>query len=634
MEHNLIPAGKRHGPHQWEVADQAARLALSVSSGGVGQTCWQKSDNTIWIWTAANAWAQIGGSGLPQQVSFSTTIPLDGLKIMPRTQISSAVSLTVGAKVVGGQCRTPFLGDGVNVPTISGSEEWEYSRGFNNSAGALSVLDMWSDDGVYAYHSWSRPVGSGAGDTVAPNVVSASINGATVTVVWSESLSNTPSASAFSFVGAGGVTQTASVSSQSGGTTTLTLATPAANGNTVTMNISAGAASDAAGNSSAAVTARAVVNNTPAADTDPPVLTAASVNGGTLTLTYNEALNTALPGTSAFSVLGAGGVTQTPSAVEIAGAVVTLTLATPAVVGNSVTVNYTVPGVNPIRDINGNVAVALSGQAVTNSTGANDYQNWLDALVAAGGDASSTEKSAVQTFINTAINGPTPFWTNILRANVFVNDTNGSLVPFKKQNSSSNDTSPAATTANAGGRSNVSGTGYVNTQTACPAIGGLSVYLRDAQTSSPIVAKILMGARNTDNSQVFRLLCNADNTAGRFAGSIGGINSNQPSAATPDGQARTLPGHYHAHRNTQTSLTTYRNGSVYVPEFTTDLGAAAISEPIYVHAQNSAGTATGFTQANTSIGFYAILTGAMTSQQIAAYHAAVLAMMTTMGRNL
>lgn len=65
MEHNVIPTGKRHGPHQWEVADQAARLALTTITGNIGQTCWQKSDNTVWVCTAANTWAQLGGGAAP-----------------------------------------------------------------------------------------------------------------------------------------------------------------------------------------------------------------------------------------------------------------------------------------------------------------------------------------------------------------------------------------------------------------------------------------------------------------------------------------------------------------------------------------------------------------------------------------
>jgi uncharacterized repeat protein (TIGR02059 family) len=458
----------------------------------------------------AGSWAQVlviggggggGGSGLPTQVSYSTVVPLDGDKVMPRTQIAAAVALTIGSKAPGGQCRLSFISDGANTPTMAGAEEWASSFGFDNSGpGLINVLEVWTDDGANVGYAWSQPatqiasdttaptistvtvngatmvvtyneplvatpsasaftvrnaggaatqtpsavsssgaavtltlatpavngntvtldvsagaVSDAAGnaslavtsravtnntapvDTTAPTISSATVNGSTLTVVWSESLSGTPSASAFSVIGAGGVTQTPATSSQSGATTTLTLTTPAVNGNTVTMNVSAGAASDASGNQSAAVTARAVTNSTPASDTTAPTLSAAAVNGATLTLTYNEALNTTAPATSAYSVVGAGGVTQTPTAVSIVGTVVTLTLGTPAVAGNTVTASYTVPGSNPIRDVAGNSAAALSAQAVTNNTAPGAFFSSLTNMVDEGG-GSFAATSAGTTF--------------------------------------------------------------------------------------------------------------------------------------------------------------------------------------------------------------------------------------------
>ena len=60
IEHKTIPAANRHGPHAWEVADQTARLALTTLTADIGKTCWQKSDNTVWICTVANTWAGTG----------------------------------------------------------------------------------------------------------------------------------------------------------------------------------------------------------------------------------------------------------------------------------------------------------------------------------------------------------------------------------------------------------------------------------------------------------------------------------------------------------------------------------------------------------------------------------------------
>ena len=99
-----------------------------------------------------------------------------------------------------------------------------------------------------------------------------------------------------------------------------------------------------------------------------PALVSAAVNGTSLVLTYDEALASPGPAASAFSVAGATPTAQTPSAAVVAGATVTLTLPTTAAYGQTITVSYTVPGTNPIRDAAGNSSSALTAQAVTNST--------------------------------------------------------------------------------------------------------------------------------------------------------------------------------------------------------------------------------------------------------------------------
>ena len=99
-----------------------------------------------------------------------------------------------------------------------------------------------------------------------------------------------------------------------------------------------------------------------------PALVSAAVDGSSLVLTYDEALATPAPAASAFSVAGATASAQTPSAAVVAGATVTLTLPTAAAYGQTITVSYTVPGTNPIRDAAGNASAAIASQAVANST--------------------------------------------------------------------------------------------------------------------------------------------------------------------------------------------------------------------------------------------------------------------------
>ena len=95
---------------------------------------------------------------------------------------------------------------------------------------------------------------------------------------------------------------------------------------------------------------------TPAADTTAPVLQTATVNGTTLVLTYNEALDTgSVPAATDYTV-SVGGTTVTlarASPVAVSGMTVTLTLAAAVVSTDVVTVTYAVPTTNPVKDLAG-----------------------------------------------------------------------------------------------------------------------------------------------------------------------------------------------------------------------------------------------------------------------------------------
>ena len=109
------------------------------------------------------------------------------------------------------------------------------------------------------------------------------------------------------------------------------------------------------------------------ADNTAPELVAAP-DGATvftdeLTLTYDEALDEgSVPDKGQFKVSLDGGTAQAVSAVAVDGSEVTLTLATPALLGETVTLTYTVPAANPLRDRFGNLAGALTNHPVTNET--------------------------------------------------------------------------------------------------------------------------------------------------------------------------------------------------------------------------------------------------------------------------
>lgn len=65
IQHRDIAAGEVHAPHNWKVANAAARSALTVAAGDVGKYCWQLDDNTEWMLTnhSPMTWLQRGAQG-------------------------------------------------------------------------------------------------------------------------------------------------------------------------------------------------------------------------------------------------------------------------------------------------------------------------------------------------------------------------------------------------------------------------------------------------------------------------------------------------------------------------------------------------------------------------------------------
>ena len=109
-------------------------------------------------------------------------------------------------------------------------------------------------------------------------------------------------------------------------------------------------------------------------DSITPTLVSAEVNGNTLTLTLNEALNpNATLNPSLFTVL-AEGEGQTINSIAINGDQVILTLAGPVTDGQQVSIDYTPPSASSdlnsdrIEDSAGNDASTISGFSVTNTT--------------------------------------------------------------------------------------------------------------------------------------------------------------------------------------------------------------------------------------------------------------------------
>ena len=105
-----------------------------------------------------------------------------------------------------------------------------------------------------------------------------------------------------------------------------------------------------------------------AADTAPALLRAQMTAGGFLLL-FDEAFTGPLPDKSAFTVKvtrNSNTVTNTVSAVVEAPQILTLTLTDPVSPGETLTISYTKPGTNPLKDAANNEVASFTDQAVTN----------------------------------------------------------------------------------------------------------------------------------------------------------------------------------------------------------------------------------------------------------------------------
>ena len=134
----------------------------------------------------------------------------------------------------------------------------------------------------------------------------------------------------------------------------------------ITVELAADAVKDVPGNGIAEVlgTAVSLVDNTA-----PAFVSAGTNDTDEVVLTYSEALNTTQPATSAFTV-EVGGNNRGVDTVAISGSAVTLTLASAFRPGDTLTVAYSKPGTNPIKDAADNEAASLPETTVTNNLAA------------------------------------------------------------------------------------------------------------------------------------------------------------------------------------------------------------------------------------------------------------------------
>ncbi|TFH34910.1 MAG: T9SS type A sorting domain-containing protein, partial [Bacteroidia bacterium] len=188
-------------------------------------------------------------------------------------------------------------------------------------------------------------------------------------MTYSLSLANiVPATSAFT-VKVNSVTRSISSVAVLGTKVYLTLASPVVSGDVVTVAYtkpSSNPLQTSSGGQAASFTAQNVTNNVTAAI---PVYVSSVIANATpsrLEMTYNLTLANVIPATSAFAVR-VNSTTRAVSSVAISGTKALLTLASPVVFGDVVTVAYTKPSTNPLQTSAGGLAASITAQNVTNN---------------------------------------------------------------------------------------------------------------------------------------------------------------------------------------------------------------------------------------------------------------------------
>jgi uncharacterized repeat protein (TIGR02059 family) len=302
---------------------------------------------------------------------------------------------------------TPFFGYGTNTLTFAQWQALGYDThsvvvnpNFNNSTDllpnsrlnygtnlgttwqtGLSTSATWTVNSAPAttvqngsWQAGARIYGTSSSVT---SYISSVIENATpsrLEMTYNVSLANpAPSPSAFSVL-VNSVARTVNTVTISGTKVQLTLASPVINGDVVTVAYtkpSSNPIQDASGNQAATIGAQAVINNVNAAIINPVYVSSVIQNAtpGVLEMTYNLNLANIVPSTASFSVM-VNSVARSVNSIVISGAKVMLTLGSPVVNGNIVTVAYTKPTINPLQTASGGQAVTLSAQTVTNNVSA------------------------------------------------------------------------------------------------------------------------------------------------------------------------------------------------------------------------------------------------------------------------
>ena len=230
-----------------------------------------------------------------------------------------------------------------------------------------------STEGYWALSMTGQPVTNNVEDSERPEYVSSVVENATsniLEVTFSLNLASVaPPASAFS-VKVNSVTRTVNTVAVSGTEVLLTLSSPVVSGDNVTVAYTIPATNalrSALGWFVLSFSSQPVTNNVDEA-IRPEYVNSVIENADPdiLEVTFSLNLASEVPPASAFNVM-VNSITRTVNKVTISGTKVLLTLSSPVVSGDNVTVAYTIPATNALRSATGWFVLSFNEQTVTNN---------------------------------------------------------------------------------------------------------------------------------------------------------------------------------------------------------------------------------------------------------------------------
>jgi len=380
--------------------------------------------------SAGNDAATFTATSATNSSTYDTVAPtfvsaaMNGLKtkmILTYSETLSATVPTAGQfryRVDGGSDKTPTTAVTMSGSTVEVTLNAAIVDGntieftYTDSSGSNDVAAIQDAAGNDAASISTFTTVANVTDTAAPLAQSAAVDtaGTRLTITYNETLNSTTAVAGDFAVRVGGSPRSVTGVAVSGSAVVLTLSPAVQRSEVVTVAYAAPASNtattnnavqDSVGNDAVSFSSSALdVTNGSTTDTTAPTFVSAAVStGGSILLTYSEALNTTTAPTSRFQVT-IGGTAVTVSSVTASGSVVTI-VTTPVVgAGQSVAVTYSAPSSgNTIEDSAGNDA-ASSGAAITISGG--DNLSTLDltgpTLVSS---AVNTSGAAVLTFSET-----------------------------------------------------------------------------------------------------------------------------------------------------------------------------------------------------------------------------------------